>query len=134
MWDRLRREKWERLARREAEDRGPYSRFSYPFLPFSYPNGDVFGPHFGKGPKSYKRSDERIADDLNDRLTFHPDIDASDIEVRVKDSEVTLAGSVDSRFAKRLAEEIAEAVPGVMDVHNQIKVIKTEVPAAGKAA
>jgi osmotically-inducible protein OsmY len=49
-------------------------------------------------------------------------IDASDIEVSVQDSEVTLRGVVDHREAKWLAEEIAESVFGVKEVNNQLKV------------
>src|SRR6185436_14031856 len=32
--------------------------------------------HAGKGPKGYKRSDERIHDEVCERLTHHPLIDA----------------------------------------------------------
>lgn len=42
------------------------------------------GPHAGRGPKGYQRSDERIREDVCDRLTEHPAIDASEIEVEVK--------------------------------------------------
>jgi hypothetical protein len=79
------------------------------------------GRHHGKGPKGYKRSDERIKEDVNERLTHDPHIDASEIEVQVKDGEVTLTGTVDSRLAKRRAEEIIENLSGVRDVHNQLK-------------
>ena len=52
----------------------------------------------------------------------HPDIDASDIEVRVGDGVVTLTGTVEDRHEKRLAEYIAEDALGVDDVDNQLKV------------
>jgi osmotically-inducible protein OsmY len=55
-------------------------------------------------------------------MTQHPSLDASDLEVRVNDCEITLTGSVGDREAKRLAENIAESVSGVRDVHNQIRV------------
>lgn len=80
------------------------------------------GPYVGKGPKGYARSDERIREDVCDRLTQDGQVDASDIEVTVANSEVTLAGSVNDRPQKRLAEDIVASVPGVRDVHNQIKV------------
>jgi len=76
----------------------------------------------GRGPRSYKRSDERIKEDINERLTRHPDIDASDVEVRVSNCEVVLSGVVEDRRAKRLAEDIAEEVWGVDDVRNELKV------------
>lgn len=76
----------------------------------------------GRGPKNYSRSDERIREDVNDRLTDDPHIDASDIEVSVSSREVTLAGVVDDRFAKRHAEDIAESVSGVSHVQNNLRV------------
>ncbi|HEY7784852.1 MAG TPA: BON domain-containing protein [Pyrinomonadaceae bacterium] len=76
----------------------------------------------GKGPKGYRRSDERIREDVNDRLTEYDYLDASDIEVAVSESVVTLNGSVDSRWAKHIAEDIAETVSGVTDVENNLRV------------
>lgn len=76
----------------------------------------------GRGPKNYKRSDERIREDVNERLTRHPDLDATDVDVRVSNCEVTLMGVVEDRHAKRLAEDIAEDVWGVDDVKNDLKV------------
>lgn len=81
----------------------------------------VPGPHAGRGPRGYQRSDERIREEVNDRLTAHGQVDASDIEVRVQNGEVTLTGFVDSRAAKRAAEDCAEDVPGAREVHNQIR-------------
>ena len=80
------------------------------------------GSFTGRGPRSYKRSDNRIEEDINERLTQHSMIDASDIEVTVQNGEVILRGHVDHREAKRLAEDIAESVFGVKDINNQIKV------------
>jgi osmotically-inducible protein OsmY len=78
--------------------------------------------HTGRGPKGYQRSDERIREDVCVRLTDHPGIDASEIEVLVDAGEVTLSGTVDARTTKRLAEEVAESVSGVRDVHNQLRI------------
>src|SRR5262245_52431774 len=80
------------------------------------------GPYAGRGPRNYKRSDVRIAEDVNDLLTHHSRIDATDIEVSVQDGEVTLRGFVESRPAKRLAEDIAESVFGVKDIYNQLRI------------
>jgi hypothetical protein len=76
----------------------------------------------GRGPKNWKRSDERIREDVNEELARHPWIDASEIEVRVANGEVTLTGTVNNRIAKRRAEEVAEHVFGATDVQNQIRV------------
>lgn len=78
--------------------------------------------HRGKGPKNYARSDDRIRDDINDRLSDDGWIDASDIEVAVKDREVTLTGTVTDRHAKRRAEDLAEDVSGVNHVQNNLRV------------
>lgn len=75
----------------------------------------------GKGPKGYKRSDERIKEDVSEGLARHPEVDASDIEVAVHDAEVTLSGTVRERLMKRIAEDIAERSPGVKEVHNMIR-------------
>jgi len=75
----------------------------------------------GKGPKGYSRSDDRIRDDVCERLTYDPDIDASDVTVTVSQGEVTLAGEVEDRRAKRRAEDIIEEVSGVRDIHNQLR-------------
>jgi len=80
------------------------------------------GRYSGRGPRGYQRHDDRIREDVCERLTFHPDIDAVEIEVTVKDGEVTLTGAVDDRHTKRMAEDVAENVSGVKDVKNQVQV------------
>jgi len=80
------------------------------------------GQHRGKGPKGYKRSDERIKEDINDRLSDDPRIDASEIEVTVTNGEVTLSGTVENRQDRRHAEDLAEAVSGVSYVQNNLRV------------
>ena len=84
--------------------------------------GDSQTSHRGRGPKNYRRSDERIRDDINDRLTDYPYLDASDIEVEVNNGEVVLTGTVDSRYAKRMAEDVTEDVSGVSHVENRLRV------------
>ena len=91
------------------------------------------GRYAGRGPRGYRRSDERIREDVNERLTDDWRVDASDIEVSVDSGVVTLAGRVDSRAEKRRAEDVAESVSGVTDVSNQLRVgssapFKTEAP------
>jgi len=76
----------------------------------------------GKGPKNYKRTDERIREDVSEILERDPHVNASEIEVMVKDGVVTLSGTVDHRLAKRHAEDIIEHASGVTDVKNELKV------------
>lgn len=80
----------------------------------------------GRGPRNYRRSDERIREDINEELTRDPDLDATDIDVRVEAGTVTLTGQVDSRHAKRLAEDISESVTGVQEVDNQLRIQRAE--------
>jgi len=82
------------------------------------------GSYRGLGPKNYQRSDERIREDVCERLTMDHDVDASEIEVMVDGAIVTLNGSVNERHAKRLAEDIAESVRGVKDVQNNLRVVR----------
>lgn len=78
----------------------------------------------GRGPKNYQRSDERIREEVCERLTMDHDVDASDIEVTVNGGVVTLSGSVHERYAKRTAEDICESVRGVKDVQNDLRVAR----------
>lgn len=81
--------------------------------------------HRGRGPKGYIRSDERIREDVNDRLSDDAFLDASEIEVSVSGGEVTLTGTVENRIDKRRAEDLAEDVSGVNNVQNQLRVMQT---------
>jgi hypothetical protein len=80
------------------------------------------GPHSGRGPQGYQRSDARIEEDVCEHLTHHGMLDATGIQVQVENGEVTLTGTVESRQAKRLAEDILDAISGVRDIHNQLRV------------
>ena len=134
---------WAREAG-EASDRGRYGRdYGGRGRPgYGAGNPDRFGygredlgperaaSHRGKGPKGYARSDERIREDVSDRMWLNSWLDASDVAVSVADGEVTLAGTVASREEKRRAEDIAESVPGVRHVQNDLRV----GPAAGASA
>lgn len=81
-----------------------------------------WGPHRGKGPKNHSRSIERIREDASDRLTEDSMVDASKIELWVKDNELVLSGTVETRFEKRRAEYLVENVPGVEYVQNNLRV------------
>jgi hypothetical protein len=121
LWDRTRDEVRSWMGDEEAGRRRENDRYQ--------------GGHYGRGPRGYTRSDERIREDLNDRLTDDWRVDATDIDVKVSNAEVTLNGTVDSRQAKRCAEDIADSVSGVRHVQNNLRVrernrlsTSTEVP------
>lgn len=80
------------------------------------------GPHRGKGPKGYQRSDDRVREDVCDRLSENPMLDASNIDIKVEGSEVILSGTVESKEDKRRAEDLAESVMGVRNVQNQLRI------------
>lgn len=75
-----------------------------------------------RGPRNYVRSDDRIFDDVCGLLTASDELDPSAVDVRVMDGEVTLSGTVETRFEKRLAEQLADSIPGVTDVSNQLRI------------
>ncbi len=76
----------------------------------------------GKGPKGYERSDERIFEDVCEALFHSPIVDASDIEVQVKEGNVYLRGTVGDRHDKREAEICIEHIGGVVDVMNELQI------------
>lgn len=81
-----------------------------------------FQGHRGKGPAGYTRSDERIRENVCEALADDDRVDASNIEVTVKNGEVILTGTVEDRQSKRMAEECIENLSGVKDVQNQLRV------------
>jgi osmotically-inducible protein OsmY len=110
----------------EGEERGWWDRFSDTVASWF---GDeeaerrrrMDRPYEGRGPKGYRRSDDRIREDINDRLS-EGYLDATDVEVSVSGGEVVLSGTVNSRMDKRRAEAIAEHVSGVQNVENRLRV------------
>ena len=87
--------------------------------------------HRGRGPADYVRSDDRIRDDVNDRLTEDYWVDASRIGVTVSGGEVTLDGTVDGKRAKRRAEDLADDVTGVKHVRNNLRIDSTSFAPQG---
>jgi hypothetical protein len=127
-WDRDRgANEWDRQGRYESgygrPSGGGYG--SYAWSGMVGPGSDEGwgeGPHRGKGPRGYQRSDERIREEVADRLEQHGWIDASELEVDARDGIVTLRGEVDDRRQKRMAEDIVEQISGVKDVRNELRV------------
>jgi osmotically-inducible protein OsmY len=98
--------------RPEAERDDERQRMRSSYVPVSYE---------GLGPQGYRRSDEVIREEVCSRLTRHGYVDASQIAVEVQEGEVILTGTVPNRQMKRMAEDAAETIAGVIDVHNQIR-------------
>jgi osmotically-inducible protein OsmY len=113
----------------EQEGAYSYSGQQYGNSGQQYGNSSQYsnqGQFKGVGPKGYKRSDERIKEDACECLARHAGIDASSIEVEVENGEVTLMGTVENRQAKRLIEDALEDVSGVVEIHNQLRLNRSE--------
>ena len=80
----------------------------------------------GMGPSHYKRSDDRIRDDIYERLTDSHVIDARSIMVDVNEGNVTLTGTVGERRMRYAAEDLVERIGGVANINNQLRVQQGE--------
>jgi hypothetical protein len=123
----VRSPQWEEGQYPEDRPHRTYFRSTFQTNPFGSdvqrgPSGWQEGPHAGKGPKGYKKSDDRIYEEVCELLMGNPMVDARDIEVSVKEGVVTLDGAVTSRQSKRLSEDLAAAIPGVNDVQNRLTI------------
>ena len=96
------------------------------------------GKQCGRGPrrvedgKALGEEDARISNEVSACLTDDWYVDGTEITVSVDNGEVTLDGIVENRAEKRLAEDCADSVPGVVDVHNRLRIRQPEKPAAKK--
>ncbi|MCZ7575316.1 MAG: BON domain-containing protein [Ardenticatenaceae bacterium] len=124
-------ERFDRSYRREAGYERARPGFREPVPPAGTEPWMIPGPFTGRGPRGYQRSDERICEDVCEALTAHGYLDASQIEVDVSNGEVTLRGTVRNRQAKRMAEDVAESVPGARDIYNRLRI--REEPARERA-
>lgn len=79
-------------------------------------------PRYPSGPKGYQRSDDRIKEDVCDRLAAMGDLDSSEVEVSVSGGEVTLTGTVPVRAMKYRCEQTCELISGVKEIVNHIRV------------
>jgi hypothetical protein len=132
-WSEAHRVSWQRPSRRWSEAPPGWRRISRGHAvghpPEAWIRPGLRGPtmsrpggYYGRAPKGYVRSDERIREDVCDWFLSTDLLDPSDIEVSVDQGEVVLSGTVDSRRAKRCAEDIAADVLGVRDVHNRLRI------------
>lgn len=80
----------------------------------------------GVGPKGYTRSDERIKEDVCERLRDDDRVDASDVTVTASGGVVTLEGTVPHRWMKHGAENVACRCGGVKDVQNHLAIRREE--------
>jgi osmotically-inducible protein OsmY len=110
----------------EASVEGQQSRYGMPsydrgFDQGYFGRGDQGPVQEGRGPKSYRRRDERIHEEICEALSDGT-IDAREIEVSVSDGTVSLRGSVSDRHSKHDAEDCAWSIRGVRAVENALRV------------
>lgn len=77
-------------------------------------------------PQGYTRSDERIKDDVCEKLFHANDVEIADVSIEVKSGTVTLEGCVPQRQMKHRIEDIVEQCIGVTDVENRIRVQRAD--------
>lgn len=98
-------------------------------IPLSRSERDEYrNTHYGKGPKGWTRSDERIKEEVCEALYNSNEVDATEIEVSVKEGVVSLKGSVDTRSTKRIAEDLVDDISGVQDVQNLLTLNTEPMP------
>ena len=82
--------------------------------------------HLGPYHRAVIRDDAEIRKDISNSLALDTAVDASHIGVDVSGGIVTLTGTVSSIREKGAAEDDAWSIPGVLNVHNNLKVQTSE--------
>jgi hypothetical protein len=85
---------------------------------------------FARGPKGYQRSDERLKEDISERLMEAHHIDSSEVTVDVRGAKVILEGVVPDRRMKHAIEDLVDACPGVQDIENRVRVASSNYQGA----
>lgn len=105
---------------------------------YGVPTGEEYGGWFGDhpedsrslhhsrraGPRGYVRSDERIREEICERLADRADLDVDDVSVVVTQGRVTLEGSVPNRQMKHRIDALCDDSAGVREVDNRIRVAR----------
>lgn len=72
-----------------------------------------------------KANDDRIYDQVRQKLANDPDVKGGGFDVAVKDGVVTLKGTVSDKHTREKAEKLTKKVKGVTRVDNQLKIFGT---------
>jgi len=75
---------------------------------------------FLSGPE--RHSDERVLRDILESLAENEAIRSGEIDIVVRDGEVTLSGTVADRATRQQAEVCVASVTGVKDVTNHLRI------------
>jgi osmotically-inducible protein OsmY len=84
------------------------------------------GPQRAEDMQQLGAEDTRIWNEVCACLTEDWYVDGTEITVSVDNGEVTLDGIVENRAEKRLAEDCADSVASVVDVHNRLRIRQTD--------
>ena len=76
----------------------------------------------GRGPKGYRRSDERILEDIYEHLLSTHHLDTSDVRIEVHDGTATLTGTVPERRMKHAIEDLIHGLRDVREIENRLRV------------
>lgn len=93
----------------------------------SHPDDDHYNDRrdfHGVGPHTRHEEDEELRDLICQRLADDPDLDASDVLVRVIDNEAILDGAVRRKRDAQRVYEAALDVPGIVHVRDRLQVGK----------
>jgi osmotically-inducible protein OsmY len=79
-----------------------------------------------------ERHDDRIREEIYQKLKWSPDVDATEIGIMVSKGVVTLYGSVDSSHAYNTAAKILDSVNGIVGIKNHLTLRPTLDMNSGK--
>lgn len=108
----------------ENKKKGPYSFEQTHGGSEQFPGGEwENSSEFGKNTDFHRAesSDEKIREEACEALNHIPSVDASGIDVSVKEGHVTLTGTVANTFEKNEAGSCVENLAGVYAVHNELR-------------
>lgn len=72
--------------------------------------------------RAFSRSDEEIELDIREDVILHTFwVPPGEVEIEVRDGEVTLRGTVESELGVELLPEAIQRVPGVVAVHSELQ-------------
>ncbi len=89
------------------------------------PEGRYGSEEIGPSAVSVFRTDEQLAEEIEELLEESDDVDTEEIDVYVQQGEVTLRGVVRTSEAWEAAGRIASRVLGVTNVKNELTIIET---------
>lgn len=75
-----------------------------------------------RGSVGTSAADQRIQDDVCERLAQLPDLDPTDVVVMVHDGRVTLEGTIPAGYMHPRIADLANDVEGVVQVDNRVRV------------